>query len=182
MASAHQASRRSQARDSTRCSHAARAMVIRPITVPLRRCECSANLSISVNQPCGLTEPLESGQSGKAMPAPMVVVKAPSATSTNTQALPMAANQARAGLYVAERDIRESDCGNPAGHSSRRGRANLLTIGAVGKCVEGMKSRYSTAVLLVSGLLMAGCGKSEAPVAEGPAPAAAPAPVPATPG
>src|SRR6188768_485586 len=82
-------------------------MVIRPITVPLSRCECSANLSISVSQPCGLTEPLDSGQSGNAIPAPIVVVKAPSATSTNTQALPMAANQARAGLYVAVRDIRQ---------------------------------------------------------------------------
>jgi len=45
-----------------------------------------------------------------------------------------------------------------------------------------MKSRYSTVVLLVSGLLMAGCGKSEAPVAEEAAKSASPASVPGTPG
>ena len=35
-----------------------------PMTLALSRCECSANLSISVSQPCGLTEPFDSGFSG----------------------------------------------------------------------------------------------------------------------
>ena len=32
------------------------------IMLALSRCECSANLSISVSQPCGLIEPFDSGQ------------------------------------------------------------------------------------------------------------------------
>ena len=87
-ATAKRASLRSHARSSVRQSHAARMTVTALITLALRRWECSANLSISVSQPAGLTEPLESGQSRKAMPAPMLVVKAPSATSTKTHALP----------------------------------------------------------------------------------------------
>ena len=76
---------------------------MRPITAPVRRCECSANIDTSRSQPSGLIEPFESGQSGKAMPALMLVVKAPSVTSTNTQTLPAAAKAERAGLWVTVR-------------------------------------------------------------------------------
>ena len=58
------------------------------ITLALSRCECSANLSISVSQPAGFTEPFDNGQSRNAIPAPMLVVNAPSATRTKTHALP----------------------------------------------------------------------------------------------
>ena len=67
----------------------------------LSRWECSANIDRFVSQPSGLSEPFESGQSGNAMPALMLVVKAPSATSTNTQAAAKAENAASAGLYEA---------------------------------------------------------------------------------
>src|SRR5215212_11642390 len=73
-------------------------MVMRPIIMPVSRCECSANIDRFSSQPAGLMEPLESGQSGKAMPAPMLVVNAPSVTSRNTHALPTAAKIASAGL------------------------------------------------------------------------------------
>ena len=69
-----------------------------PIIIALRRCECSANIERLLIQPLGLSEPFERGQSGNAIPAPIVVVKAPSATRTNTQAAASAENAARDGL------------------------------------------------------------------------------------
>ena len=65
--------------------------------VALSRWECSANMLMCVSQPLGFSEPFESGQSANAMPALIVVVNAPRATSTNTQALAMAANRANPG-------------------------------------------------------------------------------------
>ena len=72
-----------------------------PIVAPESRCECSANIAMSVSQPAGLTEPFESGQSTKAIPAPMLVVNAPNATSTKTQMLAQAAKSASRGWWVA---------------------------------------------------------------------------------
>ena len=75
-----------------------------PMVTPESRWECSANIARSVSQPSGLIDPFESGQSGNAMPAPILVVNAPRVTSTKTQAAPLAANHARAGLYCALRE------------------------------------------------------------------------------
>ena len=75
-------------------------MVMNPIIMPESRCECSANIEMSCSQPSGLIEPLDNGQSGNAIPAPMLVVKAPRVTSRNTHTLPIAAKNARAGLWV----------------------------------------------------------------------------------
>ena len=73
-------------------------MVISPIIVPLSRCECSANIEMLCSQPFGLIEPFDKGQSANAIPAPMLVVKAPSVTRTNTHAAPIALKIARPGL------------------------------------------------------------------------------------
>src|SRR5271165_5635190 len=94
---------RSQARDSVRQSQAARTIVREVIMPALSLWECSANMETSESQPLGLREPLESGQSGNAIPAPMLVVKAPRATSTKTQAAANAENAASAGLWPAVR-------------------------------------------------------------------------------
>ena len=56
-----------------------------------------------VSQPVGLSDPFDRGQSGNAMPAPMLVVKAPRVTSTNTQPAASAENAASAGLWPAVR-------------------------------------------------------------------------------
>ncbi len=69
----------------------------------LSRCECSANIAMFVSHPAGLREPLERGQSGNAIPAPMLVVNAPRATRTNTQAAATAENAARPGFRPAVR-------------------------------------------------------------------------------
>jgi len=129
MASAHSARLRSQRRSSRRQIQTARPIVIRPITAPVRRWECSANIEMSRSQPSGLIEPFDSGQSGKAMPALMLVVNAPRVTSTKTQTAPATAEAARAGLWVAVRVAEEvamerevaDECGPCA-------RANPLTI------------------------------------------------------
>jgi hypothetical protein len=77
---------------------------VRAVSTPaLSLWECSANIETSLSQPAGFSDPFESGQSGKAMPAPMVVVNAPSVTSRNTQAAANAENAARAGLWPAVR-------------------------------------------------------------------------------
>jgi len=70
-------------------------IVIRPA---LRRWACSENIGRLVSQPWGFSEPFDSGQSGKAIPASMLVVKAPSVTRTKTHAPATAAKVARAGL------------------------------------------------------------------------------------
>ena len=72
--------------DSVLQIQTASAIVSIVISPALRRCECSANIERSVSHPVGFSEPFESGQSGKAIPAPIVVVNAPSATRTKTHA------------------------------------------------------------------------------------------------
>jgi hypothetical protein len=77
---------------------------VRNVIIPaLSRCECSANMAMFVSHPFGLSDPFESGQSGKAIPAPMLVVKAPSATRTNTHAAVRAENTASPGLWPGAR-------------------------------------------------------------------------------
>ena len=73
-------------------------------TPTVSRCECSANIARLLSQPCGLSDPFDSGQSGNAMPAPMLVVKAPRQTGMNAQAQPTAANPARAGWWTGGRE------------------------------------------------------------------------------
>ena len=72
-----------------------------PIVAALSRCACSENMASLVSQPGGLSDPFDSGQSGKAIPALMLVVNAPRITRTKTQALPKAAKAARAGRWTA---------------------------------------------------------------------------------
>ena len=91
-----------QPRAGTRCAISRRrgrpsGGVIRPA---LSRWECSANMARFVSHPAGFSEPFERGQSGKAMPAPMLVVKAPSVTRTNTQPAASAENAAERGLVA----------------------------------------------------------------------------------
>jgi hypothetical protein len=95
---AQKPSSRSQARSSRSQSQIPKMIVIRPIVDALSLWECSANIEILLSQPDGLREPFERGQSGNAMPALMLVVNAPRATKTKTQAAPTAAKTASAGL------------------------------------------------------------------------------------
>jgi hypothetical protein len=90
--------RRSHARASVRQIQAARITVRIVMSPALSRCECSANIAGWSASPWGLSEPLESGQSGNAIPAPMLVVKAPRVTRTKTHVAAIAANAARPGL------------------------------------------------------------------------------------
>ena len=86
----------------------------------LRRCECSANIAMFVSQPFGFREPLDRGQSGNAIPAPMLVVNAPSVTSTNTQTAETAAKAASPGLNPGVREGWESVGMGSTGMESRR--------------------------------------------------------------
>ena len=95
-----------------------------PITMALNRWECSANMFTWVSQPGGLKEPFEVGQSRKAMPAPIVVVKAPRATRTKTQALASAANSASPGRYGVVRE-REGDGSMSGKTAHQKGRCCL---------------------------------------------------------
>src|SRR5665213_2871306 len=109
-----------------------------PIVTALRRCECSANMARLVSQPLGLSEPLERGQSGKAIPAPIVVVNAPRATRTKTHAAATAENAARAGLWPAVRwrlGSRGMGSRDVAGEGAMVPGANALTIFSSGGLV-----------------------------------------------
>ena len=66
-----------QVRVSLRRVHAYMISIMLPTKPPSSRWPCSARMAGSSTQPSGLIEPLESGQSGKAMPAPIVVVNPP---------------------------------------------------------------------------------------------------------
>jgi hypothetical protein len=79
-------------------------MVTALINPALRRWECSENIERSVSHPRGLSDPFERGQSGKAIPAFMLVVNAPRLTSTKTQRAPNAEKAASAGFGAGERE------------------------------------------------------------------------------
>ncbi len=70
----------------------------KPIFMPKRRWLCSAILSDSVVQPSGFKEPFESGQSRKAIPARMLVVKPPAKSSRVIQHKAKTQNAKKNGL------------------------------------------------------------------------------------
>ncbi len=75
--SAAKPKRRIQGRPSTLQIQNVSARVRLPTIIPSKRWLCSAAIAGFWVQPSGLSEPFESGQSGKIIPAPIVVVNPP---------------------------------------------------------------------------------------------------------